>query len=129
LDELDDPRRRRLGLRALNPYEQRLLLAGREPDVGEAVGDQRYADHRDEQGDVLAEQPAARRRSRAGVLRVSGLLSRDAHSITSSARASKMRDTVRPCSRAAFILMTRSNLAGPCTGRSAGLAPLRIRST
>jgi glutathione-regulated potassium-efflux system ancillary protein KefC len=52
-----------------------------------------------------------------------------AHSITSSARASKLGGTARPITRAARRLTTRSNLTGACTGRSAGFSPLRMRST
>src|SRR6266567_5481331 len=48
------------------------------------------------------------------------------HSITSSARARSACGTVRPSAVAVFRLMTRSNVVGCWTGRSAGLAPLRI---
>src|SRR6516165_118199 len=47
-----------------------------------------------------------------------------AHSITSSARASKVGGTSRPSARAVIRLMTNSNLVDCITGRSAGLAPL-----
>src|SRR5262249_19789970 len=49
------------------------------------------------------------------------------HSITSSAVASSLSGTVRPSIRAVEALMTSSNLVDCTTGRSAGLAPLRIR--
>ena len=49
-----------------------------------------------------------------------------AHSITSSARARIDCGTVRPSALAVLRLMTSSNLVGCWTGRSAGLAPLRI---
>src|SRR5262249_30251629 len=49
------------------------------------------------------------------------------HSITSSAVASSLSGTVRPSIRAIWALMTNSNLVDCTTGRSAGLAPLRIR--
>ena len=49
-----------------------------------------------------------------------------AYSITSSARARRVCGTVRPSALAVFRLMTSSNLVGCWTGRSAGLAPLRI---
>src|SRR5262249_54987905 len=52
-----------------------------------------------------------------------------AHSITSSARASSDCGTVRPSAFAVFRLITSSKLVGRSTGRSAGLAPLRILST
>jgi hypothetical protein len=51
------------------------------------------------------------------------------HSITSSARASSVVGTVKPSAWAAFRLTTSSYLVGACTGRSAGFAPLRMRST
>src|SRR5262249_20435376 len=51
------------------------------------------------------------------------------HSITSSARASRVGGTVRPSAFAVARLMTSSNLVGRSTGMSAGLAPLRILST
>jgi hypothetical protein len=49
------------------------------------------------------------------------------HSITSSARASSDGGTVRPSILAVWALMTSSNLLACTTGRSAGLAPLRMR--
>src|SRR5262249_35069530 len=49
------------------------------------------------------------------------------HSITSSARASRVGGTSRPSARAVMRLITSSNLLACTTGRSAGLAPLRIR--
>ena len=49
--------------------------------------------------------------------------------ITSSARASSAGGIVRPSALAVLRLMTKSNLLGCSTGRSAGLAPLRILST
>src|SRR5262249_29561303 len=51
------------------------------------------------------------------------------HSITSSARASSDGGTSRPSMRAVWALMTSSNLADCSTGRSVGLAPLRMRPT
>src|SRR5262252_9232152 len=48
------------------------------------------------------------------------------HSITSSARASSIGGISRPIARAVGRLMTNSNLVERMTGRSAGLAPLRI---
>ena len=50
------------------------------------------------------------------------------HSITSSARASSVGGTSRPRALAVLRLMASSNFVGCWTGRSAGLAPLRIRS-
>src|SRR5262252_8623409 len=51
------------------------------------------------------------------------------HSITSSARASRVGGTVRAIAFAALMLMTSSYFTGACTGRSPGLSPLRMRST
>src|SRR5262249_33937794 len=51
------------------------------------------------------------------------------HSITSSARASSVSGTVRPSALAVLRLITSSNLVGCWMGKSAGLAPLRMRST
>jgi hypothetical protein len=52
-----------------------------------------------------------------------------AHSITSSAATSRPGGTVRPSAFAVLRLMTVSYLVGTCTGRSAGFAPRRMRST
>ena len=49
--------------------------------------------------------------------------------MTLSARASTFGGIVRPICLAAFRLMISSNFVGCSTGRSAGLAPLRILST
>jgi hypothetical protein len=51
------------------------------------------------------------------------------HSITSSARASRVGGTSRPSALAVLRLMISSYLVGACTGRSAGFSPLRMRST
>src|SRR5262245_3121475 len=51
------------------------------------------------------------------------------HSITSSAATSKPGGTVRPSALAVLRLRVVSYLIGACTGRSAGLAPRRMRST
>ena len=51
------------------------------------------------------------------------------HSITSSASASSLSGTVSPSARAAFRLITNSNLVGNSTGKSLGLAPLRTMPT
>jgi hypothetical protein len=54
---------------------------------------------------------------------------RCSHSITSLARAMTMRGTDKPSASAVLRLTTKSTLAGAWTGRSAGLLPLRMRST
>src|SRR5215204_1624331 len=51
------------------------------------------------------------------------------HSITSSARARSVGGIVRPSAFAVLTLITSSYLEGCSTGRSAGLAPLKILST
>jgi hypothetical protein len=51
------------------------------------------------------------------------------HSITSSALTRSVLGTLRPSAFAVLRLMTNSNLVGSTTGRSDGLAPLRIRPT
>ena len=50
------------------------------------------------------------------------------HSITSSARPRSIGGTSRPSAFAVLRLITSSYLVGCWTGRSAGLAPLRMRS-
>jgi hypothetical protein len=55
--------------------------------------------------------------------------SRSSHSITRSARSSTDGGMVSPSVLAVFMLITSSNFVGCSTGRSAGLAPLRILST
>jgi hypothetical protein len=49
------------------------------------------------------------------------------HSITSSARASRVGGISMPSALAVLRLMTSSNLAGCMTGKSAGFSPLRMR--
>ena len=51
------------------------------------------------------------------------------HSITLLARASSVGAKSRPSAFAVRRLMTSSNMEGCSTGRSLGLAPLRMRST
>src|SRR5262249_42089649 len=48
------------------------------------------------------------------------------HSITSSASDSRLSEIFTPTSLAVLRLITSSNLVGCSTGRSAGLAPLRM---
>src|SRR6266403_2204025 len=51
------------------------------------------------------------------------------HSITSSARASMIGGISRPIALAVLTLITSVNLVGRSIGKSAALAPLRMRST
>src|SRR5262249_36296522 len=57
-----------------------------------------------------------------------GAQQKDRYSITSSARASTVGGIARPSAFAALRLMTNRYLEACSTGRSAGLAPLRILS-
>ena len=50
------------------------------------------------------------------------------HSMTSSAATRRPGGTVSPSALAVLRLIASWNLAGACTGRSRGLAPLRMRS-
>src|SRR5262245_38469939 len=50
------------------------------------------------------------------------------HSITSSASCWRCKGTSRPSALAVLRLIASSNLVGCITGKSAGLAPLRIRA-
>src|SRR5262249_7111607 len=50
------------------------------------------------------------------------------HSITSSALTISELGTIRPRAFDVLRLIASSNLVGSCTGRSAGLSPLRMRS-
>jgi hypothetical protein len=51
------------------------------------------------------------------------------YSITSSARSRNEAGSVNPISFAVLRLTINSYFVGSCTGRSAGFAPLRMRST
>jgi hypothetical protein len=53
--------------------------------------------------------------------------SKRCYSITSSAVANNVGGTLRPSIRAVEALMTNSNFVDCTTGRSAGLAPFRMR--
>ena len=80
----------------------------------------RIADHRHRL--LLRAQPRAPPSSR----RPAGDELAAVHSMTSSARARIDGGTVRPSALAVLRLTTSSNVVGCWTGRSAGLAPLRI---
>jgi hypothetical protein len=54
---------------------------------------------------------------------------RKLYSITPSARASSVGGMSRLIALAVLRLITNSYLVGACTGRSAGLAPFKMRST
>src|ERR1700688_380025 len=54
---------------------------------------------------------------------------RPPHSMTSSARVTRVCGKLRPIAAAVLRLTDSVNLAGSCTGNSAGFSPLRMRST
>ena len=72
----------------------------------------------------------SRKKRRSGPISDQVQRSKIAHySITSSARPSNGSGTVMPSALAVLRLITSSYLVGACTGRSAGVSPLRMRST
>src|SRR5207244_4821796 len=73
------------------------------------------------------QRPKQRRRRRCAADKPNELA--PLHSITSSARVSSAGGTMMPSAFAVFKLITSSNLVGCSTGRSAGLASLKILST
>src|SRR5262245_42088723 len=97
---------------AREPLDRRQGLRGKDPDGPHAL--------------ALLRARRKRPSSRAGEQRDEFA---PPHSITSSARASRVGGTSKPKALAVFRLTTNSNLVPCCTGRSAGFAPLRILST
>ena len=76
--------------------------------------------------------PAPPPERRLGLVEAIGrlaLASSPNHWITSVASANTVAGISRPRALAVFMLSTVSNFTGACTGRSAGLSPLRMRST
>src|SRR5712691_1084188 len=82
-------------------------------------------DHRHRATLLRARRPNYRRRGRRATEKRDELAA--PHSITSSARASSEGGTSSPSAFAVLRLITSSYLVGACTGRSAGLSPLRMR--
>jgi hypothetical protein len=79
-----------------------------------------------------SDTPAWNHRAAAGVSHAAGLpgeLNGHTYSINRSARNRSVCGSRRPSALAVFVFTTISNLAGCCTGRLPGLAPLRILST
>src|SRR6516164_6716088 len=74
-------------------------------------------------------QAKEQRNDATGQQRTHAMQQNNAHSITSSARASTDGGIVRPRAFAVLRLTTSSYLVGACTGISAGFSPLRMRST
>ena len=126
-DELADLRRGDFRLPLLDAPAHCGVVTNGKPELNEIVGDQGEADDRHEKRDVFQEQPAANFALSGSLLPGGGLALQEIHSITSSARESVMRGSVRPSDFAVLRLMTNSNLVGRKTGRSAGFSPLRIR--
>jgi hypothetical protein len=75
---------------------------------------------------VRAHVPVGRVRARKRHMQCSKIA---AYSITSSARTKNVSEIARPIVLAVFTLTMSSNFVGCSMGRSAGLAPLRMRST
>src|SRR5262249_21062667 len=103
------------GFAALRDSRRLLIAAGQRvaetlSERGELSGDE---------VDALLGAPVGRRRAAEQRDELAPL-----HSITSSARASRLSGTVRPSSFAVLRLITSSYLVGACTGRSAGFSPL-----
>src|SRR5262245_57999418 len=73
--------------------------------------------------------PARRERPRCRAAEQRDELAASDHSITSSARASRVGGISRPSALAVVRLTTRSNFVGCSTGMSAGLVPCRTLST
>lgn len=126
LDKLPDFVGRSSRLLALDANQGGLVILVGQPNVGHAVGEQRDRYDSHDEHDVLAKQSAghlgfrgSRRSDIAGV--------RAGHAINSSARMRSARGTVSPSVLAVFMLMTNSIFLTNCTGRSAGLSPLRMR--
>jgi hypothetical protein len=70
-----------------------------------------------------------KRKSALGQKRTHAAQQKDRYSMTSSAAISKPGGTVKPSAFAVLRLTTVSYFVGVCTGRSAGFAPRRMRST
>jgi len=98
-------------------------------DTCEVVrGAARWERHDNGEGARWIDLRARRKRPRSRATEKRDELAPD-HSITSSARASKLSGTVRPSALVVLRLITSSYLVGACTGRSAGFSPFRMRST
>ena len=115
LHELLDARGGRQGLLALEPDERRLRLPVGEVEVDEAAQEQHPAHEQDQDGRVLAEEPAVR--------------GRGPHRRMMSARKRTCRGAVRPREAAVLRLTARMMRSAPSTGRSRGRAPRRIFAT
>ena len=143
--ELLDARRRAGGLFALQARERFLVFLVGEVQSDAARDQQRAAHQRQDQQEILAEQPPAvlphdlRLDDGLGFhvpppllynARISGSPRIQAlQTITRSARSSTAGGTVMPSALAVLRLTTSSTVLGNSIGISAGLAPRRMRST
>ena len=144
VDESFDPQGSRDRLRPLHAHQRVAELPIREPDVEQRAAEQNDADDREKQRHVLAEErpadllpaepsqrlaqdarPAPARRVR----RPRWLAGHLGHSTTSSVTARNCAGTVRPRALAVLKLIASRNFVRRRIGRSAALAPLRMRPT
>src|SRR6185295_13388701 len=126
--EFLDSRRRRHRLLALQDRERALVFLIGEVQADAARDDQRAADERQDEQEILAKQPPAPQPRDVG-MRSQEPLRQQCHSITRSARARSEAGSLMPSVRAAARSTTKSYLSGCSIGMSAGFAPLRMRST
>ena len=115
----DQAPHRRLAAAALAHEAERLALG----DV------ERGVIHRAQDGSRATSAPSIRADRKVPHERLDRQERRAHHWITRSARCSSDGETVMPSARAVLRLITKSMRVGCSTGRSVGLAPLRIRST
>jgi hypothetical protein len=85
----------------------------------------RYAPDSDRRTDMAGGPKGAT----SGLMRCNNRRPASDYSITSSARPRSGSGTAMPSAFAVLRLMTNSNLATCCTGKSAAFSPLRIRPT
>src|SRR5262249_34363460 len=115
----DQPPHRRLAAAALAHEAERLTLGDVERDIIHRAQDGSRAPSAPSiRADLEVPHEAFYRQERHA-----------RHWITRSARCSNDGETVMPRALAVLRLITKSMRVGCSTGRSAGLAPLRIRST
>ena len=111
-------RRLRLGAQALAQHDA--LIAVSEPRLADPVGQQRYDDGNEQRREIFLDQRSPRP--------VRGRSVRHTHSTTSSARTRIASGIVRSSVFAVCKLTASWKRDGSSSGRSAGLAPFRIRS-
>ena len=130
LDELADLGRRRLRLLMLDLDQCVSMFPIGNPYFKNSIGQQRHANHGNEQPGIFQEQAAADLPRHRGVgwscLKRCRAIR---HSITSSASSKNESRSDRPNALAVLRLTTSSNLFGDCAGKLPGDSPLRMRST